>query len=64
MIGWLLGGDEVIGQQVQPWDAVRADRQAAVTEKMLLGAVVRGPQVELSAAQRARKRGLRERGRE
>ncbi len=54
---WMLALNSPIGTLIPGWTAVRADAAAEDTERLLLGST--GPvRVELSAAQRARRREL------
>ena len=56
-LAWLWGGSTPIGSLVPGWNAYRAEQAAADTERLLLGACS-SPRIELSAAQRARRRGV------
>ena len=55
-LAWLWGGSTPIGSLVPGWNMVRAEQAQEATERLLLGAAGQ-PRIELSAAQRARKRG-------
>ena len=55
-LDWLFGSSTPIGSLVPGWNLVRAEQAQEATERLLLGACSQ-PRIELSAAQRARKRG-------
>lgn len=55
LLAWVLDADTPIGSLLPGWNAVVAARHLEATERYLLGACGQ-PRVELSAAQRARRR--------